>query len=172
MDPGRSSGSGAVSKTAAAGSDTSAACHSCAVVARGAIVVTPDGCALLQRNVQLEEEARRFYRHDGTFEELPTSAEVTLRRIAAAQRLEQLHGELTAATDRAEDATARVRELEVDLARERIAAARYASEARREREGRADAEARAALATKRADAAEAALAQAQAELQANRKAVR
>ncbi len=44
----------------------------------------------------LEAEARRFYHHDGTFEVLPTAAEVVLRRITAAQDIDGLRSTLEA----------------------------------------------------------------------------
>jgi ornithine carbamoyltransferase len=53
---GSSSGSGAASKAAAAGFDTSGACQSCAHVGAGAVVVAPDGCVLVKRLEDLERE--------------------------------------------------------------------------------------------------------------------
>jgi hypothetical protein len=46
--------------------------------------------------VELQEArraARRWYRSDGTFEELPTAAEVVLRRVTAAQNADRLRAE-------------------------------------------------------------------------------
>lgn len=48
---------------------------------------------LCREIARLEEEARRFYRADGSYEVLPTAEAVTVRRIAAAGKMNDLEAD-------------------------------------------------------------------------------